>query len=299
MSEGEPWRPLDVETEEQEIAYDALGDGLPSQVATQFWEWVRDALRGNYWDPYLETNTAGLRVDLAEEAAQRLGIEMASVRVSSTYERRPGDTTRIAVSALQRVPNPLAVADFLLAHSPEPYAHRLEAMLRRSRSLWTVGTRRGHLGLVRRLPETVQDQTDRAVRGAGPAGAKLAQAWEATYGVTPDPTKAYVLAIRAVEDAAIPVVVPKQDLATLGHVQGRMKADGDWGLAFTRHPEKVPAPEGGIPLALVAALWTGQHDRHGGEPSAPGNVSQEEAEAAVSFAVSLVHWFSTGMVARR
>jgi hypothetical protein len=45
-------------------------------------------------------------------------------------------------------------------------------------------------------------------------------------------------------------------------------------------------------------LWHGQHDRHGGQPSAPGDVSVEEATVAVSLAVTLVNLFSSALIAR-
>ena len=49
---------------------------------------------------------------------------------------------------------------------------------------------------------------------------------------------------------------------------------------------------------MARMLWHGQHDRHGGQPSAPGDVSMEEATVAVSLAVTLVNLFSAGLVER-
>jgi hypothetical protein len=45
-------------------------------------------------------------------------------------------------------------------------------------------------------------------------------------------------------------------------------------------------------------LWHGQHDRHGGQPSAPGDVSVKEATVAVSLATTLVNLFSSALVER-
>ena len=50
------------------------------------------------------------------------------------------------------------------------------------------------------------------------AGVKLARARESLYGLHPNPTMAFSQAIKAVEDAAIPVVIPKSSKATLGTV---------------------------------------------------------------------------------
>ena len=118
---------------------------------------------------------------------------------------------------------------------------------------------------------------------------------ERAFGISPDPTGAYALAVRAAEDAAIPVVVPKQAGATLGHVIGQLAKDGDWSLPLTR--EDVDATTASIVLAQCRALWKGHHDRHGGTAGA-GPVTQAEAETAVSLAVPLVQWFGSGMVAR-
>ncbi len=52
-------------------------------------------------------------------------------------------------------------------------------------------------------------------------------------------------------------------------------------------------------VGMIRLLWHGQHDRHGGQPSAPGNVSEEEATVAVGIATTLVHWFDAGIVARQ
>ncbi|MET8350897.1 hypothetical protein [Micromonospora sp. NPDC005206] len=53
-----------------------------------------------------------------------------------------------------------------------------------------------------------------------------------------------------------------------------------------------------VVIGMLRMLWHGQHDRHGGQPSAPGNVSIDEAQVAVSVAVTLVQWFDTELIGR-
>lgn len=195
----------------------------------------------------------------------------------------------------------LALIDFFIADwapgqgysSPE----ELETILVESGSAWKVGTRDGYPGLERRVPEGVQVAAEQAMTTPGHAGARLSEAWHAVYGVSPNPTHGYAMAVKAVEDAAIPVVVPKQSGATLGHVIGQLRSDGDWSLPLTR--EDANAPTAATVLGMCQALWKGHHDRHGGDASAPQSVGQEEAEAAVQIAVFLVHGFAAGMIARR
>lgn len=76
-----------------------------------------------------------------------------------------------------------------------------------------------------------------------------------------------------------------------------MESHGDWKLPMERQHAK--APSGAVVVGMMRMLWHGQHDRHGGQPSAPGNVSAEEATVAVGLAVTLVQWFDAGLVARR
>lgn len=75
-----------------------------------------------------------------------------------------------------------------------------------------------------------------------------------------------------------------------------MESQGDWTLPMTREHTKAPPRE--VVIGMTRMLWHGQHDRHGGQPSAPGNVSLDEAKIAVGLATTLVDWFSAGLVSR-
>lgn len=75
-------------------------------------------------------------------------------------------------------------------------------------SVWTVAAAtKGKCYLVRRMPDGVAIAAKAAFQYPN-GGKKLATAWEAAFGVNPDPTRAYSLAVKAVEDAAIPAVCP-------------------------------------------------------------------------------------------
>jgi hypothetical protein len=101
-------------------------------------------------------------------------------------------------------------------------------------------------------------------------------------------------AIKAVEDAAVPVVSPKNKQAILGTVISDMKQQKGWCLPM--QSEDNFALSSDVILSMMKLLWHGQHDRHGGQPSAPGNVSFEEVVVAVGLATTLVHWFDAGVV---
>lgn len=173
----------------------------------------------------------------------------------------------------------------------------LESILLESGSKWRVGTRGSHPGLVERVPAGVQSTVDTVIDTAGRAGQELAEAWNDIFGLRPDPSDGYRMAVKAVESASIPVVCPKKAEATLGDVIGHMKQHGDWRPPFLREHHDSPTAE--VLLGMLRTLWRGHHDRHGGAIELPPEVSKEEAEAAVVLAATLVQWFTSGAVQRR
>lgn len=192
----------------------------------------------------------------------------------------------------------LRMADCLLSiQTNENPAASLNTILEESGSLWKVGKRSGVSGLVRRVPEGVQSAVDNAVFTGGHAGVRLGQAWEASFGIAPNPSQAYSLAVKAVEDAAIPVVSPNDTTATLGKINSQMRNTGDWSLPMQREDEY--ATTSATLLSLMKMLWAGQADRHGGHHDPSLVITQEAAEIAVVTAVALVQWFTSGAVARR
>jgi hypothetical protein len=154
-----------------------------------------------------------------------------------------------------------------------------------------------HQRLERRVDETAAKAFERSATVSGDdAGRHLRQAWTATFGLQPDPTTAYREAVRAVEAVACPLVLPNDPKRTLGKVIRHLKdASGKWALAIPGGG----AAGGVVPLVeMLELLWTGQVSRHGGAPTSRDQ-RQIEAEAAVSLAATLVHWFATGVVRRQ
>ena len=180
-----------MESQDEIDTYDSLRDGIPVGMEVQFWEWVERQFTLHEDFGGFSARKEVINTNLAEHAAQVLSTPMASVRDDYYYK-----TMERLILAMKKVPNPLAVADFLLAHEKSCDTRGLEEMLQRSRSAWKVGERNGFRGLVRRVPEAVSVQLGHVARTAGAAGNKLMQAWEAIYGMNPNPTLAYTMAIR-------------------------------------------------------------------------------------------------------
>jgi hypothetical protein len=191
----------------------------------------------------------------------------------------------------------LRIADYLLSvQTHENAAISLNTILEESGSLWKTGKRFGVSGLIRRVPDGVQSAVDRAISSGGHAGDRLGQAWGAAFGIDPNPSHAYSLAVKAVEDAAIPVVSPNDRDATLGKINSQMRNTGDWGLPLPREDEYAPTST--TLLSMMKMLWAGQADRHGGHHDSDLLITQEAAEIAVMTAATLVQWFTSGAVRR-
>jgi hypothetical protein len=84
----------------------------------------------------------------------------------------------------------------------------------------------------------------------------------------PDPSRAYASTIKAVEDAATPVVLPNDQSATLGNVIAKMP-DVPYCFALPRQRGDVTSQA--VLLSMLSLLWNGQGGRHGGLPRRLGD----------------------------
>jgi hypothetical protein len=167
----------------------------------------------------------------------------------------------------------------------------LDEMLMDAGSAFEVDWRQRRLQ--RRVDATVTATAEQTM--SVDAGGHLRASWTAMYGRHPDPSKAYDEAVRAVEAAAIPVVLPNGTRETLGKVLAHLTQAGDkWELA-------IEGPNSGdvAPLTeMISLLWKGHVARHAGGPTFRPQ-RQDEAQMAVHLASTLVHWFTSGSVRLR
>ena len=300
------WLPFGMD-EDPQMLYSALHDGVP--------EWMSQSLRASQHEflavLFDDPKTAVSRFHKLEQHL-RTAIELPHNATSYGL-------ARAVVSDFQWNDNELVLTDYLLSlvnvetlggweavqkqiHGDNNVFERLESTLKDAGSKWTIGVRAaGRLGLVQRVPEGVQLAADETMRSSGHAGRRLAEAWGAAFGLEPDATKAYGLAVKAVEDAALPKVPLKvNDHRTLGAVIRVLNSANhdaaDWTLNFRREDKHYS--NGQTLVAMLKTLWSGQTDRHGGDHELVSGtaVTQEAAEAAVMLAVPLVQWFSSDFV---
>lgn len=276
----EIWTPFGLSPAEVD-AYGVLVEGVPV--------WMREPLVS--WAAAQLIDSHGYVINERWVTAQsRTRMEMGA-RIDSIVR---GSQLRSLLREMA-ASDLLVLIDFLVGHVSPRSAPDLEGILCSTSSRWMVGHRIGNrFGLVERVPEGVRQAAESVAASTGTAGALLSRAWAGVHGFEPSDSGAYADAVRAVEIAAIAVVQPSNDHATLGTVIGQMRADGDWTLPLRERKEN---PSSAMLLNLAAGLWLGHRDRHGSPDYS--DVTHEEARVAVVMAVTLVDWFSSGAVARR
>ncbi|WP_326585451.1 hypothetical protein OG889_45150 [Streptomyces sp. NBC_00481] len=175
----------------------------------------------------------------------------------------------------------------------------LQELLDDGRSAYTIRAD-GH-ALVHRANPTVTALVGTAARAAtqpdrGSASDHLQRAYTLAYALRPEPGRAYSEAIKAVECAAHATVEPNNTMATLGSMLRVLRqSPGQWAVAL---PGKTGTEGARVVESMMTLLWTGQMSRHGAQ-QATREETVDEARMAVDLAVSLVRWFSDGVVHRR
>lgn len=280
----EEWRPLGVEPEDEE--YFALHEEVTDWLRKSLIDWVSETLA----DPSRGVYPVMVNYPVITSIERVLRVPVTKIVGSFDSAEEAGPALLRHFEQLRR---PWQLLDYLLSIGGQPKP--LARILHDASSVWTVDVRLGRTGLIRRITDGAAQAVKTVTSGSGNAGKRLASAFDAIYGVAPDPSKAYGLAIKAVEDATIPVVSPANTKATLGTVIRDFKNAPTFRLPHNR--EHGDAPTHTVVLGMMQMLWVGQTDRHGG-PASVGvpPVSQSEAEAAVMLAVPLVEWFTSGKV---
>jgi len=178
------------------------------------------------------------------------------------------------------------------------YAANLRRILAESNSVFEVDLSDGkQWGLRRRVDETATRAVEMAVAISNDAGALLASAWSSTFQREPDLVRAYRDVVLAVEAAACPVLIPTNTMPTLGTAISRLKqSTPTWTVAGLDDKAQQSAE---TLLAMLETIWQNhsRHAEHGGK--APDLVEQQEAEAVLFLAVTVVQWFERGMVQPR
>lgn len=270
-------------------SFDVLHEGLP--------RWLHEPVRGWLWPFVRYYQEGGLyyREDWLRTLQARMHLEPPL-----TWEAK-GGTATTARDLMDRVGAGdgevgLDVVDYVLHFLMEwssldqrrvETAHELDAILTSGGSAWEVTPLGdGNYALTRRalgpVVEAIEDLRSANERAAD----HLHSAWRYLAGRDPIPDQAYFQALLAVEAAAKPVVTPHDRDATLGKMLSAIRDKPDKFRFVLGEPTDV--------LGVAGALWK-THRRHGTDDrEAPMGMAQDEADAAVHLALTLVRWFAGG-----
>ncbi len=146
----------------------------------------------------------------------------------------------------------------------------LHQLLEESHSVYEISP--DQRGLRRRMDVFLAEHVDRAAMSAEDAGHSqarkhLQRAQDKLYDLHPDPSGAYVELILAVEAVACPLLLPADQLPTLGKVRGHLIAAGDKYEYVLADKTGAPGSTDGI-VAMISDIWEGHSDRHAGARSA-------------------------------
>lgn len=300
------WSRLSARESDQAEESGALHEGIPLWLKKSLQAWVRDVFAT------LEPREEG--------QLELVGAIERNCRIELKYRRHSGSdlwNAKLAIEELFTSQHAAAldILDYLLhvlaerlrdrhlsySRADELKAHlaSLERVLREGGSGWMVdATAKASARLMRRVPPSVVASYRDAIARGGQSAEWMEKAWRAMYGREPDAAAARGFAIKAIESALKPVVLPADSSATLGRMLGELRKQSD---RFVFALDDAPGGEGLRALTvLVDRIWKSQTDRHGSDaPATVASVSDEAGIACLQIALAVVQLSSTGVVARK
>lgn len=296
-----------------------LVEGVPKWLRPSLWHWLEGRLLGyggSGMRAFVQRMERKLRRDLGSQHITRdeasywgdmVKVDKTPPAVARLHTVLNGDDDlfleavdlalhqHTSQSGARDVRNP-DVAQ--LKYGPEVWA--LSGILDQGGSIWSVMWPFPKPGyLARRATQVTQQQVANMASGHGRPGDHLTEAWRFVFGRSPNPSSGYKEAVRAVEAAAKPALLPREKTATLGKMYPALRDGWKNFVVELGGIELRPQERAVIVADMMRLLWKGEFDRHGtDEEDVPPTVSQEQAEAAAHMALLLVEWFQTGAVRR-
>jgi hypothetical protein len=284
-----PWIPFDADEQEIEELY-VIRDGIPATLKPALLSWIIDRLplvpysNGHTTPQAIHMLQAALRIDFGLGAKETLVREELVELLDAMGDRTVIRTVDFMASAFSYdsrygyIPPEIEelTLHFDLASSAFEI-HRTEDLDYRIR---------------RRLPEGVEASIQEAINLQPMAGRHLANSWKSAFALDPNESFAMSEAIRAVEAASGPVVIPKDRKPTLGKVVNAIRDQEGWTLVLSANDGYPDHKD--VLVGMLETLAKAQTDRHSGDKPTP-----LEAQAHAQLAATLVHWFSAGAVIRR
>lgn len=124
------------------------------------------------------------------------------------------------------------------------------------------------------------------------AGRHLLKAWNEAQSLRPDTSAVMTEAIRAVEGAAGPVVIPRDPRPNLSKIVSALRDNEAWTLILSTRDDGHP-DQRLVLIGMIETLAFAEQHRHSGD-----DPSDLQAIAHVQLASVIVAWFSTGTVVK-
>lgn len=297
---SDDWRPLGNRLGTRPVDYDALHEGVPDHLRESLMAWVLARV-----GPDVVSTMQRMQRVLRLQGVGTQGPEVAMQGLRNVV-RASDDVYLEIVDYLLHVQE----ETYLAHNNPDDWSTYSEdiklKMLVSAKDLHFILNEAGSAyamdfgppwQIVRRVDPTTRAAADNTISSGSLASRPLASAWAAAFRRDPDYTTAYKDAVLAVEAVACPLFIRNDSEPTLGkaikHLSDTMDRWTVAGLDSKRTPSATTL------LNMLQTVWQ-NHDRHvslGGQPPEP--VPQEEAEAVVFLAITLVQWFERGFVTRR
>ncbi|WP_199543030.1 hypothetical protein [Prauserella sp. PE36] len=296
-----------------------LYEGVPAHLAIHLRNWAAQVLREQEdlatrittrcrmsWTVTLKTPRGGNRLLTSREVLNRF----MSGRTTGITTVRPLDRLTLVDAIVRLHPAwDLDWSNWPERDKGERWAQlliELHDLLQDCGSAWYFDA--DLRGLYRRVDPTATDAWRHARKAAEAANRATASEWLATswrelYGQHPDPSASYSAAVKAVENAALPVVFPDRKergkKPTVHQVRTELRKNGDQWRFSISEDDTVQAGHGSIEVVatMLDRLLRGETARHADDENRPSD--QAEAAAAVHLAVVLVQWFVTGAIQPR
>jgi hypothetical protein len=252
---------------------------LPPGVRAALDEWLAKLLMGNREAMERAVLVAiGLDLDVSGRADWAYGQILEHV----------GQGDDQLLDAVHVTLGVISTGDTVLRDPPHREVDRILAI---GRSAWMAAEE----GIVHRADPTAQAAFEQCSAIPGSTSAELKEAWTRAHARQTNPGDAWDHAIKAVEAALIPIVVPKKSKPNLGDVIGQLRGQPHLWKLGARGQNRDHSIE---PLvAMLTLLWP-DPNRHG-SPTPEPPATAEEGRAMVNLALTIVQWAREGLIVRR
>jgi len=263
---------------------DALHDGVPPWMKNSLDDWLRTQLSNSQYRG---------RTHADEGLLRRLERLLRTDLTNQSHDAR--SMLQIIFSKMnENTELKLDIVDAILQLTGNQFSGKdtLASILTESGSKWKVVSHDGNYSLEERVDSTVVAALDDLSEQEGDASSYMVEAWNNTFGRSPNPSTGYSNTIKAVEAACWQIITPSDSRATLGTMIREL----------TNHPEgfqvaiREKQTHKGIETIRqdMSLIWEGQTDRHG--TSNPTPPSQAATEQAVFIGISLCQQFIRELV---